>query len=148
MMTSISTIARDSRTTLGVQVEPTFKPPQYARLLSSPLIAPTPSDNASWLADYRDVLPIVRDEIEDRITELCNEQGIHFPWLFVRVVGCEARSLDYRDQSSSGQTRIENGSGRPTQGRGGLEWGGWAVAPLNETSVLVNSLVPKMFNQA
>ena len=35
-----------------------------------PSAAPTPSDNATWPSDYRDVLTLVLDEIEDRIETL------------------------------------------------------------------------------
>ena len=35
--------------------------------------APTPGDDASWPADYRDVLTLVLDEVEQRITALWDE---------------------------------------------------------------------------
>lgn len=35
-----------------------------------PSTAPTPGDDASWPADHRDVLRLVLEEVEERITEL------------------------------------------------------------------------------
>lgn len=38
-----------------------------------PPVAPTPGENASWPADHRDVLRLVLDKVEERITELWSE---------------------------------------------------------------------------
>lgn len=38
-----------------------------------PPTAPTPGDDASWPADYREVLRLVLDSIEQRITDLWND---------------------------------------------------------------------------
>ncbi|WP_435159295.1 hypothetical protein [Haladaptatus sp. DFWS20] len=38
-----------------------------------PPAAPTPTDDASWPTDHRDVLRLVLDEVEERITELWKE---------------------------------------------------------------------------
>lgn len=38
-----------------------------------PPSAPTLGDDASWPPDYRDVLPLVLDSIERRITDLWND---------------------------------------------------------------------------
>ncbi|SFL34408.1 hypothetical protein SAMN04487950_3463 [Halogranum rubrum] len=41
--------------------------------LHPPPTAPTPGDDASWATDYRDVLRLVLDEIEERVATLWDE---------------------------------------------------------------------------
>jgi len=40
---------------------------------STPPTAPTPGEDTSWPDDHRDVVALVLDEIEDRITALWSE---------------------------------------------------------------------------
>jgi len=58
---------------LGVPVGPAPESAQYTRPLPPPPTAPTPGEDTSWPDDHRDVVALVLDEIEDRITALWSE---------------------------------------------------------------------------